>query len=77
MSGMTTALKLPIGHEALEQAIASKTLSGLAKAIDADYQLIQGWRVKTRKFATPAEYCRAVERATGVPVAELRPDLFA
>lgn len=66
----------PIGIDALERAIAVHGLSSLAAEIGVSYQLIQGWRKEGRKFATPAEYCHSVARATGVPVEELRPDVF-
>lgn len=68
--------KLPVGHAALEGAIEKMTLAGLARAIEVDYQLIQGWRVKSRKYATPAEYCQAVAQKSGIPLHELRPDIY-
>jgi len=66
---------LPIGHAALERAIKRARLGKLAKALGVKYQLIQCWRDKGRRFAAPAEYCPALERETGVPCEELRPDI--
>lgn len=65
----------PIGIDALERAIAVHGLSRLASELGVPYQMIQGWRKDGRKFATPAEYCPSVEKITGVPVEELRPDV--
>jgi DNA-binding transcriptional regulator YdaS (Cro superfamily) len=65
----------PIGAEALRKAIALGGLSKLATDIEVSYQLIQGWLVPSRRFATPAEYCPLIERATGVRCEELRPDV--
>lgn len=66
----------PIGHAALVRAVATVGLVELAARIGVKYQLIQGWMKPHRKFATPAEYCRAVAEASQVPVEELRPDVF-
>ena len=67
----------PVGLEALDRAIALVGLSKLADCIGVRYQLIQGWRMTGRKYATPAEHCPTVERTTGgaVRCEELRPDV--
>lgn len=72
---MPTTTASPIGIDALERAIAVHGLGGLAAELGVSYQIIQGWRKEGRKFATPAEYCPSVEKITGVPVEELRPDV--
>jgi DNA-binding transcriptional regulator YdaS (Cro superfamily) len=73
-----TLPRQPIGLTALEDAIAR--LGGVtkfAKSIGASYQLVQGWRDSERRFAAPAEYCPAIERATdgAVRCEDLRPDV--
>lgn len=75
MNDIATTM-LPIGYEALEEAIASTSLAALAREVGVGYQLVQGWRVKSRKYATPAEYVLAVERASGISRHRLRPDVF-
>jgi len=67
----------PVGLAALDRAIEQMTLAGLCREMGVKYQLVQGWRNKERRFATPAEYCPAIERATGgkVRCEELRPDI--
>jgi DNA-binding transcriptional regulator YdaS (Cro superfamily) len=68
----------PIGLQGLESAVTSMGgIVPLAKAIGVSYQLVQGWRAPDRRFATPAEYCPAIERATcgAVRCEELRPDI--
>jgi DNA-binding transcriptional regulator YdaS (Cro superfamily) len=67
---------LPMGHAALERAIAIKGLIALADELDVRYQIVQGWRDKKRKVAAPAEYCAAIEQATGGKVTrrDLRPE---
>ena len=64
-----------IGGEALERAIAVVGLTKLADAIGVPYQIVQGWRSKTRKFAVPAEHAAAVSVATNGVVTrqDLRP----
>lgn len=64
------------GHEALERAISLLKLSGVAEACSVAYQIVQGWRSKERRVATPAEYASAIEIATGGQVTrqELRPN---
>lgn len=72
-----STIQLPLGLDALERAIEQLTLSGLSRALNVSYQLIQGWRGKDRRFATPAQYCPAIERATEgrIRCEELRPDI--
>jgi DNA-binding transcriptional regulator YdaS (Cro superfamily) len=53
-------------HRAVEQA---GSLRKLAKKIGVSHQAISQWR------SVPAHRLLAVERATGIPRAELRPDL--
>lgn len=67
----------PIGLDALERAIDEMTLAGLSRALGVKYQLIQGWRGRERRFATPAEFCPSIERATDgrIRCEELRPDV--
>lgn len=77
--GMDNASKpKPIGLDALDLAISKVGLSTLADRMSVSYQLIQGWRKEGRKFATPAEYCRALAAASDglVTEADLRPDVF-
>jgi DNA-binding transcriptional regulator YdaS (Cro superfamily) len=45
-------------------------LSRLAKKVGCSHQAILKWR------QVPCEYLLAVEKATGIPRHELRPDLF-
>ena len=79
MDKLTATLpRQPIGLAALDAAIAY--LGGMTKfaaAIGTKRQLVQGWRDPDRRFATPAEHCPAIERATGgaVRCEELRPDV--
>jgi DNA-binding transcriptional regulator YdaS (Cro superfamily) len=65
----------PVGADALRQAITVHGISGLAARIGVRYQLIQGWLDGGRKFAAPAEHCPSIERETGVPCEQLRPDV--
>ncbi len=67
----------PLGLSALDRAIKLVGLGKLAASLDVQYQMIQGWRKDKRQFAAPAEYCPAIERATGraVTCEELRPDV--
>jgi DNA-binding transcriptional regulator YdaS (Cro superfamily) len=68
----------PIGLRALETAIDRLGgVSAAARALGVSRQLVQGWRDPDRRFATPAEHCPAIERATGgaVRCEELRPDV--
>lgn len=73
---MKTKNSSPPYLAALDRAIAECSLVELARRIDVSYQLIQGWRVSGRKFATPAEYVLKIEAATGVSRHELRPDIY-
>jgi DNA-binding transcriptional regulator YdaS (Cro superfamily) len=52
------------------QAIGSK--SAMARLLGVSRQAIGNWRGKV-----PASHCRVVEKATGIPRAELRPDIYA
>lgn len=73
----TTATAVPVGADALERAISQAGgLTKFSQALAVSYQLVQGWRLQTRRFATPAEYVLRVERLTGVPRHDLRPDLY-
>ena len=67
---------LPAGHEALERAIAIKGLIALSDAIGVRYQIVQGWRDKKRRVATPVEHCASIEVALNGAVTrqQLRPD---
>ena len=64
---------------ALERAIAiAGGQSALARAIsDGTGRVKQGhvWGWLNRDLKVPAEYCYAIERATGVICEDLRPDL--
>jgi DNA-binding transcriptional regulator YdaS (Cro superfamily) len=74
----TQITKTPIGLDALQKAIDQVGLIELARKTGLSYQLIQGWLVSTRKWATPSEYVAKISEATGgaVSKAELRPDIF-
>lgn len=68
----------PIGREALHRAInACTSLAEFSRQLGVSYQLVQGWLAPSRRFATPAEYCPAIERITSgaVRCEELRPDI--
>lgn len=66
----------PLGIEALDRAIEKVGGIGrLAANLGMSYQAIQFWRKKGRKYATPAEYAPTIERLSGVPCEELRPDV--
>ncbi len=55
----------------LRKAIAAcRTPSGLARRLDLTRQAVAGWK------RIPAERVLEVERATGVPRSQLRPDLY-
>lgn len=62
------------------QAALARGLSALAKELRAPRKLVRQsdvWYWLTRrKHGVPAEWCATIERATGVPVHELRPDIF-
>ena len=75
-SSMLTLEKTPAGLDALNVAIERVGLGVLAERIGANYQLVQGWRSPTRRFAAPVEWCAVIEQATGVPRWELRPDVW-
>ena len=58
----------------LDQAILKAgSVRKLAGMIGVSRFKIYRWR----DSQVPAEYCRAIESATGVPREQLRPDLFA
>ena len=46
----------------------------LARALGVSVALVSMWATKRRRV--PAERCAAIHRATGVPLASLRRDLF-
>lgn len=56
------------------KAISAIGLSELARRVGVTYQAVRKWE----KSRTPAERCRAIERATGGQITryELRPDVF-
>lgn len=56
-----------------EHVQAGGGLQPLAATLGVRYQAIQAW---LRRGRLPAERVLAVERATGVPRTELRPDLY-
>lgn len=66
-----------IGREALLRVVDEVGLSELSRRIGVRYQLIQGWMDESRRFATPADYCPLIERATDgrVRCEDLRPDV--
>lgn len=69
----------PVGHDALKRAI--RLLGNryrFAKAVGASYNNVQHWEKLDRRFAVPADWCRAVEAATGgvITRVDLRPDLY-
>lgn len=72
---LNTTENKPLGREALERAIAVKRLTPLAEALGVRYQVVQGWRDKSRRIAVPVEYCLGIEKATNGAVTrmELRP----
>ena len=58
----------------LELAISNAAgVTRLACAINVKYQSIQNWIVSGRP---PAEHVLSIEKATGVPRYELRPDIY-
>lgn len=66
----------PVGLDALRRAIeVAGGITRLANELGMKYQLLQGWTRDGREYATPAEYCPAIERLTGVRCEELRPDV--
>lgn len=73
----TTATRVPVGLDALEEAISQAGgVTQLARLMGVSYQLVQGWRAPGRKYATPAEYVLRAEAASGVSRHRLRPDLY-
>lgn len=55
----------------LEKAIAAKgNLTALAEALRMTIQAVSQWN------EIPAERCQDVHRVTGVPLHELRPDIY-
>lgn len=71
------ATDIPVSElEALDRAI--ERMGGIGKFaahFGITYQAVQAWRKEGRKHATPAEYCPTIERLSGVPCEELRPDV--
>ena len=60
--------------DGLEKAIErAGSLSALARLISTSHQNVSIWR-KRGKVSAP--FCRAISEATGVDLAELRPDLY-
>nr|WP_292770375.1 YdaS family helix-turn-helix protein [Mesorhizobium sp.] len=49
--------------------------TALARSIGANQQTLKTWMTHTKK-GVPAEYCQAIEDATGVPKCKLRPDIY-
>lgn len=73
---MVAAMRLRGEIEGLERAIAiAGSVSALARMIDVDHQLILYWRNRSKR-GIAAEYVIMIERATGVPRHELRPDIY-
>jgi DNA-binding transcriptional regulator YdaS (Cro superfamily) len=62
----------PALHRAIEKAGSQKRL---AEMIGASQSHVWYWLERSKK-GVPAEYCVAIEKATGVSRGELRPDLF-
>lgn len=61
---------------ALDRAIEKAgNQQALAELIGVKQQHVSYWKQKGRK-RVPAEYCAAIEAATGVGKHELRPDLY-
>jgi DNA-binding transcriptional regulator YdaS (Cro superfamily) len=66
--------------EALDRAIEiAGGTSKLAKALGIGQSNVSNWRSRDAKNAEwkgpPAEFCPGIERATGVPCEDLRPDV--
>lgn len=58
----------------IDEAVRRKgSQSALARALNTSPQVVQQWQSKRR---IPAEWVLKVERETGVPRHELRPDLY-
>lgn len=72
-----SALNLRVPVEGpLDRAIkAAGNQQALAELIGVKQQHVSYWLKKGRK-RVPAEYCAAIEAATGVGKHELRPDIF-
>ena len=65
---------MPTFAAMVEEAIrASGGPSALARALGIDHSSVIGWRKKGR---VPAERVRKVSEISGIPLHELRPDLF-
>lgn len=66
-----------MSQDALKRAI---DLAGgqkpLADSIGTTQSQVWYWLTRAKK-GVPAEFAMAIERATGVPRSELRPDIFA
>ena len=60
--------------DGLMKAIAKAgSMSRLARACNIKPQSVRGWILKGE---IPIKRCKDVERATGIPLRELRPDYF-
>jgi DNA-binding transcriptional regulator YdaS (Cro superfamily) len=63
-------------NEALQRAITQAgSQKRLAELIGTTQSHIWYWLERSKR-GVPAEYCSAIERATGVPRHQLRPDLY-
>ena len=72
-----TATAVPVGIDALQRAISQAGgVTKFSAALGVPYQLVQGWRDGSRRFATPAEYVLRVEAVSGVSRHDLRPDIY-
>lgn len=61
--------------DGLKKAIKTAgNMSRLARACNIKPQSVRGWLLRGE---IPVKRCKEVERATGIPVRELRPDYFA
>lgn len=69
---MSTSLSLPIEQAAIRAAKAAGGASALAKSLGVTASAVSNWR----KTGIPSDRMPAVSRITGIPMQELRPDLF-
>lgn len=61
--------------DSLKKAIkAAGSMSRLARACKIKPQSVRGWLLRGE---VPVKRCKDVERATGIPARELRPDFFS
>lgn len=75
-AGTVTADQLALRRAALQRAIEiAKGQLPLADAIGTTQSQIWYWLERAKKGTSPA-FCIAIERATGVPASELRPDIY-